>query len=607
MTSAGNYTIDFLCLNIDSAGHTTEDASSAISSDVLALLEILQTFVGPKVKLSVITGDAGGGASVQQLHPALKKKGIMDDKSKRLSCELHNLNKALEVACIDTWGRQGIGHLTPFQMIWLFVRVLKHIRKELGDRSLLDEAWGMTIQSLRVKHSWQETACDKCELAFTEFMSRLEELEGGDNKAIDTAVKITSKAPANLQDPVMTRWGTILAAVEFFANNWVVIYFFAMTLANSERSNSHLNIMCCALLSLMHNTLAPQTINEADNEANLPTDDGKKIDDYIASFGSKKSAVTGVEGKDRSATPIFLAVIHFLDGFNKAFFSGEYSLEQYCHVYPNSFILTWLVVVFHADMFNFMKMNDPFLGEGTFGQLARFGPERCYTMHKLLKELEGGVMKEQMEFQRFRAAYESVAGDTEKQYLDKAVEVFFQRFRTIFEKHMVAKWTSTEIVQYLLGGDPHHAKEFARWLVHHQSNKETSSDESSTGSEPAEFSFEKKLVTLGKHHRRYRNNTVLDIEMNLQESMEFITMNADPLVILRDPFIERNWGNIESLATETTTVDIWDKYSTSFNKYTPFQLDIIFSICIHSPHQQRCENYVQLCGLLSSTRVGEVR
>ena len=131
-TSDDNYTIDFLCLNVDSAGHSTEEASKAILEDVSAFLDILCNFVHD-VKLSVITGDAGGGASVQQLHPALKAKGIMDKYSKRLSCDMHNLNKALEIACIDTWGRQGIGHLTPFQMIWLFVRLLKHIRKELVD------------------------------------------------------------------------------------------------------------------------------------------------------------------------------------------------------------------------------------------------------------------------------------------------------------------------------------------------------------------------------------------------------------------------------------------------------------------------------------------
>ncbi len=49
-----------------------------------------------------------------------------------------------------------------------------------------------------------------------------------------------------------------------------------------------------------------------------------------------------------------------------------------------------------------------------------------------------------------------------KEHLDKSSDVFLQRFRALFDKHMVAKWTSTEVVHYVLGGDRHHAKEFAR-------------------------------------------------------------------------------------------------------------------------------------------------
>ena len=263
-------------------------------------------------------------------------------------------------------------------------------------------------------------------------------------------------------------------------------------------------------------------------------------------------------------------------------------------------------------MYNFMRMNDPFLGDGTFGQLARFGPERCSVMHTLLLELESGAWKEKAEFKRFREAYDSVAGDVERKYLDTAVGAFFSEFRRSFDKHMVAKWTSTEIVHYVLGGDPHHTKEFARWLVHHHHiNNESSSDDDEDEMMVVEFAFEDKRVTLGHHHRRYRGDVALDMELNLRDSMNFMTRNVDPLDILNDPFIKRNWTHIMALADEdeeTTAVDIWDKSSqASFSKYKHFREDIIRTICIHSSHQQRCENYVQLCGLISKTGVGEVR
>ena len=60
----------------------------------------------------------------------MKSIGVMDSNSKKVACDMHNFVKPLEVACVDTWGRQGIGHRTPFQMVWLFVTMLKKVREE---------------------------------------------------------------------------------------------------------------------------------------------------------------------------------------------------------------------------------------------------------------------------------------------------------------------------------------------------------------------------------------------------------------------------------------------------------------------------------------------
>lgn len=288
-------------------------------------------------------------------------------------------------------------------------------------------------------------------------------------------------------------------------------------------------------------------------------------------------------------------------------------------------------------MFNFLKTDDPYLGNGTFGQLARFGPERCAVMHLQLMDLENGGWMKKKEFDRYNSAY-AESDPAVKEFLDNATTVFFQRYRYIFNKHLVKKWTSTEVVHYLLGGDPHHAKEFARWLVYHKtkhdSKKGTSTTHMQTRSnsstpvsarstpatptssksinsestnslngEEMEFIFEKKEVTLGKHHKMTHG----DVKIDLHESMNFITENADPSLILKDPFITQNWAYINSLANEKIAVDTWAETTPNNKKYAPFVVNIIHSICIHSSHQQRCENYVQLCGLLSSTGVGEVR
>jgi hypothetical protein len=118
-----------------------------------------------------------------------------------------------------------------------------------------------------------------------------------------------------------------------------------------------------------------------------------------------------------------------------------------------------------------------------------------------------------------------------------------------------------------------------------------------------EFMFEKKLVTLGKHHTMTHG----DVMINLHESMNFITQYADPLVILNDRLVTKNWAHINSLADEKVAVNIWGKATQANEKYKPMVLNVTHQICIHSSHQQLCKNYVQLCGILPLTGVGEVR
>ena len=154
---------------------------------------------------------------------------------------------------------------------------------------------------------------------------------------------MATEAPTNIQDPVFSRWGTVLAAVELFVDKWVVIYFFALALKGDQKSGCYLWQLSCALLSLMNNK-------------SEPTMDGGSLDNFIGSF-SEENEGDSCEKLKPGETPIFLAVLFFLDGFSK---------------------------VYYQDMFKFLMKNDPVLGINTFGQMARFGPERCYVMHQKL-------------------------------------------------------------------------------------------------------------------------------------------------------------------------------------------------------------------------------
>lgn len=265
-------------------------------------------------------------------------------------------------------------------------------------------------------------------------------------------------------------------------------------------------------------------------------------------------------------------------------------------------------------MFSYLKKDDPYLGQNTYGHLSRLGPERCYVMHSLLVELENGGWKTKDEYKRFLDVVPNVISVEVEEHLDKATTVFFQKFRAIFNKHMVQKWTSTEVVHYVLGGDRNHAKEFARWLAYHKERESSDDAQMATPDEETPFCFEKKVIALGEHHTSSIDPDRGAIQIELHESMTFLTENADPYRILKDPFIQRNWKYVVSLSNETEAADLFrkvdgvvDKSSWNGTDYMPFINDIIRSICIHANHQQRCENMVQLTGLVSTTKVGEAR
>ena len=266
-------------------------------------------------------------------------------------------------------------------------------------------------------------------------------------------------------------------------------------------------------------------------------------------------------------------------------------------------------------MFSYLKIDDPYLGDNTYGHLSQLGPERCYVMHSHLLELENGGWKDREEFKRYMEVVPNVVSVDVVEHLDKATTVFFQKFRVLFDRHMGQKWTSTEIVPYVLGGDRHHAKELARWLVYHKLREPSDDAPIVTPiEEETPFCFEEKVIALGEHHTSRVDPNRSAIEIKLHESMAFLTEYAHPNEILKDPFIQKNWKYIVSLSKETEAADLFqkkdgavDKSSWNGTDYMPFVNDIIRTICIHANHQQQCENMVQLCGLVATTKVGEGR
>ena len=100
--------------------------------------------------------------------------------------------------------------------------------------------------------------------------------------------------------------------------------------------------------------------------------------------------------------------------------------------------------------------------------------------------------------------------------------------------------------------------------------------------------------------------------------MNFFVCRTNMRQIYSDEFVRDNWEAIEKLAmarADGIVVRLWDyKDDGSIDQdtwggydYVPFIDNIATRIAIHSSHQQRCENHVQLAALAAKTHVGEKR
>ena len=83
------------------------------------------------------------------------------------------------------------------------------------------------------------------------------------------------------------------------------------------------------------------------------------------------------------------------------------------------------------------------------------------------------------------------------------------------------------------------------------------------------------------------------VEVNLQDSMGYITSEAERDVILDDPFGVEHWDLIEELAESFTTVRLFDRLENGKTDrstwggvdYEPLLVGIVCEICPHSSHQ----------------------
>ena len=322
------------CVDVDRCDHTAESCADAVKNSIEDYLKIVSDKTGLEAEVRNLCGDRGGGANVKRLHDCLKQNGTMDEDSTALSCELHCLAKTVEVASNDAFGKQGMNARVVWQFLFLVPQIFKRALREFT-REALDDMWAHTHGRLESDPDWQEWAMSISPQAANEYLQHLETLSEED---IQSLVKVQTQAPRNMKNPVPTRWGSVFPTNEFVVDNFIMIYFFLDRIKVKSKSGNYLWQLSCAFLSLANTRKLPEDENDFD------------IDAFIASFRPDQQHEDTVAKLNPGETPIFLAQMYFLYGFNKAVWN---------------------------DMFNYNLRNDPILGKGSFGFLARFGTVRA--------------------------------------------------------------------------------------------------------------------------------------------------------------------------------------------------------------------------------------
>ena len=212
----GGKTYKYFCPSIDSVGHTAEKASEALKN-------VLERTLGSDVEVFCATADSGGGGSIDNTYPLLQILKVMAMDSKETNCAIHGLHKALGNPSKLTMGDQGLGTRSPFQMLWVFVKMMSEIR-ERGGIQLIDQLWEAANRELIENDEWKQHTKEKFQRKWNDFVEKVETLEAADEKeATEKLDEFLMNSPRNVQDPVWTRWASeslcALLAIHSFVTN----------------------------------------------------------------------------------------------------------------------------------------------------------------------------------------------------------------------------------------------------------------------------------------------------------------------------------------------------------------------------------------------------
>eukprot|EP00984_Skeletonema_dohrnii_P019674 scaffold9466_cov85-Skeletonema_dohrnii-CCMP3373.AAC.2 len=365
---------------------------------------------------------------------------------------------------------------------------------------------------------------------------------------------------------------------EFLVDNWVPTYFMSVVIIQKEGSKSALYQIACDIVSLM--TLRPAPVEAASTEV----EDNGTAANADANGSAPSSAPSGEDGNIDTAaaaaaptlqkgdTPILLSQAFFLVAFSKYYFTP------------------W---------FDSAMQPDPQFGSDSHGHNSRLFVQQSFLMREELDGMMGdNKWKEMPEFRHYIASLAGLPslGDVKKgglEFMNKATDTFFRAYNTSFIKHIEDVWTSTKILPYIIGGHHELAHEFIRWL--------RASDDGDLAAD--NFAWSTKEIEI-ENQKSYGESH----ECRIDACMICLTKNADPGVILEDPFIAEIKDSLfESLESEEV-VNFLDRLTwQQADEYDPVRKRICEVIAPHASQQQRIECLVQEINAMARTNVKEAR
>ena len=72
-------------------------------------------------------------------------------------CQIHGLNKSFEAASIRTFGRQGIGQVNIFQLVYIYLKLMKTLGED-GGTEIIDEILTLIVNRISACDDWQAEA-----------------------------------------------------------------------------------------------------------------------------------------------------------------------------------------------------------------------------------------------------------------------------------------------------------------------------------------------------------------------------------------------------------------------------------------------------------------